>query len=51
MSLLIGLFRVAVTTDFQMLSESSSLKLTAAALERSRFRHEPYARYATKVIT
>lgn len=36
------------SADFQMLSDGSTLKFN---MERSRFRHEPYARYSAKIIT
>lgn len=43
-----------VTADYPLLDGTGvagGLKLTPTGLDRSRYRHEPYARYSTKVVT
>lgn len=44
---------VMAATDYPLLdgTNAGGLKLTQNGLERSRYRHEPYARYSTKVVT
>lgn len=46
---------VVTSADYSLLDATGAggggLKLNPSGLDRSRYRHEPYGRYSTKVVT